>query len=66
MSSTVYNLTPCQLMLEWVGGGKPTPVTQKVTLVGSKGPKHFFIQYPLTSAASEYTHSRVSRPLHGQ
>ena len=60
MSSTIYDLTPCQLVLEWVGVGMPTPVTQKVTLAGSKGPKHFFIQYPPTSAASEYTHSIVS------
>ena len=62
MSSTIYDLTPCQLMLEWVGVGKPTPVNQKVTLVGSKGPKYFFIRYPLTSDTSEYTHmhSRIS------
>ena len=60
MSSTIYDLTPCQLMLQWVGVGKPTPVTQKVILAGSKGPKHFFIQYPPTSPASEYIHRMLS------
>ena len=57
MASSIYDLIPCQLKLQWVGVGKPTPMTQKVALAGSKGPKHFFIEYPLTSAASEYTYS---------
>ena len=53
MSSSTYELTPCQLMLEWTGSGKPTSVREKVILAGSKGPKHFFIQYPPPPSASE-------------
>ena len=53
MSSSAYELTPCQLVLEWTGSGKPTSMREKVILAGSKGPKYFFIQYPPPPSASE-------------
>ena len=52
-SSSMYELTPCQLKLEWAGSGKPTAVSQKVILAGSKESKYFYVEYS-PPPASEY------------
>ena len=52
-SSSMYELTPCQLKLEWAGSGKPSPVSQKMILAGSKESKYFYVEYS-PPPASEY------------
>ena len=61
-SSSTCVPTPCQLMLEWTGKGKPKPVSQKIVLEGSEGHKWFRIHYPPPSSEGK-NQSILHKPL---
>lgn len=43
----------CQIKFEWTGTREPKPLSQKLIMEGSIGPKWFSVEYPPPPSASE-------------
>ena len=52
-----------QLLLEWVGEGRPEDISQKLILEGSEGPKWLRIRYPPLPSASRLSVSFSSKTV---